>query len=175
MERFFGWAIDLLCNVNPHYLQYVVHKGKTKVLYVRANKAIYGCVVSGVLWYECFSNTLENEGFTIDTYDFCIANASIEGSQCTIGWFVNDTKISHVNRSFVTNVIDMLENRFRKMKVCHGHTHKFLGTTIKYLGDGTATIHMPSYICDKSEFDGTSAAQSPCGYTHPAAAQRYEG
>jgi hypothetical protein len=166
--RFVGWAVDLLCEVNPEYTKYVVYEGKTKVLYTRCNKAIYGCVVSGVLWYELFSSTLEQLGFTINPYDFCVANATIEGSQCTIGWFVDDTKISHANPDVVTNIINQLESKFGKMKVTRGNTHKFLGMDIVYLGDGTATIHMPSYITeaiDESGLDITSSATSPCAGT----------
>jgi hypothetical protein len=163
--RFVGWAVDLLCDVNPEYKQYVVYEGKTKVLYVRCNKAIYGCVVSGVLWYELFSETLALHGFTVNPYDFCVANATIDGSQCTIGWFVDDTKISHVNPTVVTNIINILESRFGKMKVTRGHHHKFLGMDITYLGDGTATIHMPSYISEaieESGLDVSKPASSPC-------------
>jgi hypothetical protein len=163
--RFTGWAVDLLCDVSPEYTTYVVYEGKMKVLYTRCNKAIYGCVVSGVLWYELFSKTLEKQGFTINPYDFCIANATIKGSQCTIGWYVDDTKISHVDPDVVTNVIRSLEDRFGKMTVTRGKLHHFLGMTIKYLGDGTATIHMPSYIKEaikESGFDVTKSAPSPC-------------
>jgi Reverse transcriptase (RNA-dependent DNA polymerase) len=166
--RFVGWAVDLLCEVNPEYKKYVVYEGKVKVLYVRCNKAIYGCVVSGVLWYETFSETLEKQGFTTNPYDFCVANATIEGSQCTIGWFVDDTKISHINPAVVTGVIDALEAKFGKMKVTRGNCHKFLGMNIKYMGDGTATIHMPSYISeaiDESGLDVTKTASTPCAST----------
>jgi hypothetical protein len=117
------------------------------------------------LRYELFSQTLEHLGFTVNPYDFCIANATIDGQQCTIGWFVDDLKISHANPSVVTNILTALESRFGKMKVTRGSTHKFLGMTIKYLGDGTATIHMPSYICeaiDESGLDATKSASTPC-------------
>ena len=163
--RFVGWAVDLLCEVNPEYEKYVVYEGKVKVLYVRCNKAIYGCVVSGVLWYELFSETLEKHGFVTNPYDFCVANATIDGSQCTIGWFVDDTKISHVKASVVTKIINVLETRFGKMKVTRGNSHTFLGMNIKYLGDGTATIHMPSYISEaivESGFDVTKKVSTPC-------------
>ena len=166
--RFVGWAVDLLCEVNPEYKNYVVYEGKVKVLYVRCNKAIYGCVVSGVLWYELFSETLEQHGFITNPYDFCIANATIDGKQCTIGWFVDDTKISHVDPNVVTNIISILETRFGKMKVTRGNHHTFLGMNIKYLKDGTATVHMPSYITEaikESGLDVTKTASSPCAST----------
>jgi hypothetical protein len=167
--RFVGWAVDLLCDVNPEFLQYVVtervHGKDVKVLYVRCNKAIYGCVVSGVLWYELFTSTLERHGFATNPYDFCVANATIEGSQCTIGWFVDDTKISHVNPDVVTSIISLLEERFGKMTVTRGPTHKFLGMHIHYLSDGTATVHMPSYIAEaitESNLHLGSPAPTPC-------------
>jgi hypothetical protein len=33
--RFVGWAVDLLCEVNPTYSKFIVYEGKTKVLYTR--------------------------------------------------------------------------------------------------------------------------------------------
>ena len=36
-------------------------------------------------------------GFELNLYDPCVANCEIEGKQFTIGWYVDDTKTSHVN------------------------------------------------------------------------------
>ena len=36
------------------------------------------------------------EGFEINTYDWCVANKMIDGKQSTILWHVYDLKISHV-------------------------------------------------------------------------------
>ena len=166
--RFTGWAVDLLCEVNREYEKHVVFEGKTKVLYVRCNKAIYGCVMSGLLWYELFSSTLQEKGFAINPYDFCVANATIEGSQCTIGWFVDDTKISHVKTEVVSEIIGLLESRFGKMTVTRGTHHAFLGMQIEYHGDGTASIHMPSYIqeaIDESGLQVNTDSPSPCSGT----------
>jgi hypothetical protein len=161
---FTGWAVDLLCDVNPEYTPFVLNEGKTKVLYMRCNKAIYGCVVSGMLWYELFSQTLEKNGFTINPYDFCVANAIIDGTQCTIVWYVDVTKISHIKPSVITNVISMLESHFGKMSVSRGAQHEFLGMHLDFLGDGTATIHMPSYLqsaINESNLPITKAAPTP--------------
>jgi Reverse transcriptase (RNA-dependent DNA polymerase) len=149
---FTGWSVDLLCSVNPDYTPFAAYENKTKVLYVCANKAIYSCVVSGMLWYKLFSETLQQHGFTIHPYDFCGANAPIDGSQCTIVWYVDDTKISHASPSVVTRIISLLEQHFEKMTVTRGPKHEFLGMHIHYLGDGSVTIHMPSYIQDAIEF-----------------------
>lgn len=163
--RFTGWAVDLLCEVNPEYRKYVIYEGRTKVLYVRANKAIYGCVMSGLLWYELFTSELQTLGFELNPYDYCVANATIDGSQCTIGWYVDDTHMSHRDSKVVTWLIDKLEDRFGKMSVTRGKIHDFLGMRITYNNDGTASIIMQGYIdsiIEDSGFTFTKAAPTPC-------------
>jgi hypothetical protein len=166
--RFTGWAVDLLCEVNPDYLPYVDNEGKnnkTKVLYVRCNKAIYGCVMSGLLWYELFSSTLSNLGFETNPYDYCVANAMIDGSQCTVAWFVDDTMISHANSSVVDRIVNHLENKFGKLTVKRGPKHTFLGMDITFNKDGTASITMPTYIQEAIDGYGIESqhhAPTPC-------------
>ena len=48
-----------------------------------------------LLWYDLYANTLKDMGFEINSYDKCIANKMINGNQCTIGWYVDNNKISH--------------------------------------------------------------------------------
>ena len=124
--------------------------------------------MSGLLWYKLFSGTLEKRGFVINPYDFCVANAMIKGSQCTVRWFVDDTKISHVEAEVVTEIITTLESNFGKMTVTRGPRHAFLGMQIEYHGDGTASIHMPLYIqeaIDESGLQVSTSSPSPCSGT----------
>jgi hypothetical protein len=163
--RFTGWAVDLLCEVNPGYTRYTAKEGKTTVLYVRCNKAIYGCVMSGLLWYELFTSTLQELGFETNPYDYCVANATIEGSQCTVAWFVDDTMISHIKPSVVDFMISHLEQKFGKLSITRGRDHKFLGMDISFRPDGTASISMPSYIQEAVEIYGVDPSQkapTPC-------------
>ena len=163
--RFTGWAVDLLCEVNPEYAAYVVYEGKTKVLYTRCNKAIYGCVQSGLLWYDLFTSTLEGEGYKLNPYDFCVANAIVQGSQSTVGWYVDDTKMSHMKPAVNDRLIGLIEAKFGKMTVTRGKHHHFLGMDITYHGDGTASIHMPSYLQEAIDDSGLIIAKdapSPC-------------
>ena len=94
--------------MNPKHTPFVVYENGKQVLYVRLIKAIYGCVKSALLWYELFSSTLQQMGFVLNPYDPCIANCQIEGTQCTIGWYVDDTKTSHVNPAVVSGIIRKL-------------------------------------------------------------------
>jgi len=94
-----------------------------KVLYLQLLKALYGCVQSALLWYNLFLNTLVQLGFKLNPYDLCVANSQIKGKQCTIAWYVDDNKISHVDGTVVTEIIEKIEAKFGKMTVTRGkHT-----------------------------------------------------
>ena len=67
------------------------------MLYVRVLKALYGMIESALRWYDRFSSTLTDMGFKINPYDKCTANKVINGSQCTVCWYVGDNKVSHVD------------------------------------------------------------------------------
>ena len=136
------------------------------VLYLRLLKALYGCVQSALLWYDLFTSKLKERGFTLNPYDPCVANCIIRGKQCTVGWYVNDTKISHVDPEVVDEVVAAIETNFGKMTVTRGRKHTFLGMDIEFNGNGTVTIAMDSYIRDAiKEFgeDVSSPASTPGG------------
>ena len=100
-----GQFVDIMCQVNPEYKQYVRYEGKTKVLYLKVLRAIYGCLESALLWYSLYSSTLQGMGFTLNPYDLCVANKIVNGSQCTVVFYVDDNKISHVDPEVVKGVI----------------------------------------------------------------------
>ena len=60
----------------------------------------------------------------------CVANAEIKGVQCTIVWYVDDNKISHVDAGVVSDIIKRIESKFGKMTVTRGIEHEFLGMRI---------------------------------------------
>ena len=119
-------------------------KGR-KVLYVQLDKALYGCVQSALLWYELYATTLQDMGFKLNPHDLCVANAEIEGSQCTICWYVDDNKISHINPTVVDDVIRKIEEKFGPMSKTRGDEHDFLGMEIKYK-KGKVSIGLKKHI-----------------------------
>lgn len=66
-------------------------------------------------------------GFVLNPYDPCVTKCQIKGKQCTIGWYVDDTKISHINPMVVTMIINKHESKFGKMIVVRGDKHVFKG------------------------------------------------
>jgi Reverse transcriptase (RNA-dependent DNA polymerase)/Zinc knuckle len=143
-----GESVDIMCNVSTEYKRFVHFENGKKVLYLRLMKALYGCVKSALLWYELFSSTLEGLGFELNPYDPCVANKMIDGKQCTIVWYVDDTKISHQDDNVVSNVIELIESKFGKMTVTRGREHVFLGMKIDFHTNGTASIRMKEYIAE---------------------------
>ena len=85
-------------------------------------------------------------GFTLNNHDQCVANKMIEGSQCTIVWYVDDNKISHVNSKVVDDIIKKLEEKFGKMTLKRGKEHVFVGMNITFIGDGRVRLTMKSYL-----------------------------
>ena len=130
--RIYGKSVDLFCKLDESLKEFVVKEKGTKVLYVQLDKALYGCVQSALLWYETYSRLLKDMGFEVNPYDQCVANATMEGKQCTVCWYVDDNKISHKKSTVVDKVIKEIEDRYGKMSVTRGKEHEFLGMKIKF-------------------------------------------
>jgi len=140
-----GKSVDLFCELDPSLKEFVVIEKGNKVLYVQLDKALYGCVKSAVLWFNTYSQTLKDMGFELNPYDNCVANAMIDGKQCTIVWYVDDNKISHVDAKVVDKVIAKIEERYGEMSKTRGKEHEFLGMVLKF-SDGKLEISMEKHI-----------------------------
>ncbi len=92
-----GDVVDIMCEVNPTYREFVTVENNKKVLYLRLLKALYGCVRSALLWYELFYGTLKELGFELNPYDPCVANKIVDGHQCTIVWYAWMTQKYHMS------------------------------------------------------------------------------
>jgi hypothetical protein len=91
-----GEFVDIMCDVNPEYKEDVRYENGKKVLYVQILRALYGMIESALLWYNLYTEVLLKEGFKINPYDCCVANKIINDKQCSIGWYVDDNILSHV-------------------------------------------------------------------------------
>jgi hypothetical protein len=144
--KLIGQSVDILCKTNPEYLQYVTEENGKKVLYLQLLKALYGCIKSAMLWYELFAGTLKGMGFVLNPYDLCVANKMIDGKQCTIAWYVDDLKVSHMKKSVVVEILKAIEAKFGTLKITHGKHHTYLGMDITFKDNGTLQVRMKEYL-----------------------------
>jgi hypothetical protein len=148
LVKFEGKMVDLMCMIDESYKEgvHIDKKGK-KVLYVQLRKAMYGFMKAAKLFWKNLSAFLvQKMGFKVNPYKLCIANKMINGKQCTIGWHVDDLKISHVDPEVIEKIIQELENKYGVMSKNRGKEHTYLGMKLVYNDDGTVTIDMKDYV-----------------------------
>jgi hypothetical protein len=164
LMKMVGQTVDIMCRVNRDWEKFVVIENGQKTLYLRLAKALYGCVKSGLLWYDLYVSKLKPMGFELNPYEPCVANAIIEGKQCTMAWYVDDNKLSHVSPDVVTMVIEKIEEHFGAVVTTRGKKHEFLGMQLEFRDDGTVAILMDRYLrqaIEDSKMDITRDAASP--------------
>jgi len=98
-------------------------------------------------------------GFKLNRYDPSMANSQIKGKQCTVAWYVDNNKISHVDDTVVTDVIEKIEAKFGKMTVTRGQHHLFLGMDITFNNDATVTLLMKKYLKEAIADSGMDASR----------------
>ena len=144
-----GALVDILCNMDPSYREYVVIEKGEKVLYTHILRAIYGLLISAILFYKKFRASIEKQGFEVNPYDPCVANKMVHGSQMTIMWHVDDVKSSHVNPKVNDSFIEWLKVEYGQLgevKTSRGKKHDYLGMTLDYSVDGEVKIDMVEYV-----------------------------
>jgi hypothetical protein len=97
-----------------------------------------------LLWYELFVITLKDMDFVLSPYNFCVENKTIEGTQCTIVWYIDNNKISHVNPHVVSPVICRIEEQLGSMTATRGKQYAFLGMNFLFKDNTTVTISVIS-------------------------------
>lgn len=105
-------------------------------------------------YYRKFTKSLLENGFKLNPYDPCVANKTVNGSQITICFHVDDCKISHRSPKVVDEMIDWLRVNYEsifedgsgKMKVSRGKVHEYLGMTLDFTTPGIVRVTMFKYI-----------------------------
>ena len=144
-----GELADLLIKVDPSYSKFVTYENGKKVIYTELDKALYGTMQAALLFWKKLSGYLEKNGFVHNPYDTCVMNRMINGKQMTIGWHVDDLKISHVDASAIEHVIAKLESEFGKeapLTITRGKIHEYLGMKIDFSEPGKVVFSMLDYI-----------------------------
>ena len=69
----------------------------------------------------------------VNQYDKCVANKMIEGKQCTLAFYVDDNKLSHVSSKVVDGVLKTIEGCFPGLVIERGKRLNFLGMEIVFI------------------------------------------
>jgi hypothetical protein len=73
-----GQLVDILLKLCPGvYNDYVINEGKHKILYVRMLIALYGMLISSILYDKKFRKDIESIGFEVNPYDICFASQTV--------------------------------------------------------------------------------------------------
>jgi hypothetical protein len=130
--RMDGELVDIMCSVCQEYSRFVVYEHGKKVLYLELLKALYGCVKSTLLWYNLFFSMLEGMGFKLNPYNTCFANKLIDGKQCTLVWYVDNTKISHMYMFMSHDHVPELSIKVTLQRFCKTIRQHLFGQAILY-------------------------------------------
>jgi hypothetical protein len=73
-------------------------------------------------------------GFEINPYDPCIANKTVNGTQMTIRWHVDDLRISNLSQDKIMNIVQGMKDIYgENLAETVGTKHDYLGMTFDYL------------------------------------------
>ena len=115
------------------------------MIHTELSKALYGTLQAALLFWRTLSGFLINKlGFEANPYNFCVVNKTINGSQCMIGWHVDDLKISHIDGKVNQQILDILQKKYGKeapIPSTMGKIHDYLGMTIDYSMPGKVVFH----------------------------------
>ena len=109
-------------------------------------EVLYGFIEWGLLCYDLYVNTLKEFGFAINTYNWFVANKIINEKQCTILWYVDNNKVSHIGPKVNTTIIRAISKRFGNLVIKRGRKHTFLGIDIELLDGNKLSICTKNYI-----------------------------
>jgi hypothetical protein len=111
------------------YRKYIsVDTKGSAILYVKMQKAIYRLLMGALLFYKKLVSNLESTGFKLNLYNPCIANKTVNGTQMTVCWHVEDLKVSHVDPKEVTKFGEWLSKTYGVSIATHrGKKHDYLG------------------------------------------------
>ena len=99
--------------------------------------------------------------FVLNPYDHCVANKEINGSMCTVVFYIDDKKISHKDPQIVRSVIESLKCHFGELTVTEGKKFDFLRMNITIRDDKKIEIEMKDQINEAINWIGEEVNHMP--------------
>jgi hypothetical protein len=108
-----GVMAEVLKRIDPtKYKKYTTHENGKPVICHTEQGTIRYPIQAALLFWQNLSSQLQEWGFELNPYDFCVANKTINGKQCTIVGHVDDLKISRVDPKAVTTILGLLDEQY---------------------------------------------------------------
>jgi hypothetical protein len=141
--HFDGPLAKLVASIDPEASDYMEKSGR---IYVKLNRAPYGCVQSSKLWFELLSKVLTGYGMTPNAHDACVFNKVGEkGDQITVAFHVDDLLITSGDSAEIDGLIGHLKTSFEKISVNMTNVHSYLSMTISESSESIA-VNMLGYV-----------------------------
>ena len=64
-----GHFVDIMCDINKEYSQYVRYEQGKIVPYLKVLREIYGFIELALQWYNLYTQTIKSEGYILNEYD----------------------------------------------------------------------------------------------------------
>ena len=96
-------------------------------------------------------SSLQRKVVDINSYDPCVSNCQIQGTQMTVVWHEEDMKVSHANPAIVTDLIKWVQGCFDgdnigKLRITRGKKHEFFGMSFNFTKKGEVKITMDDFV-----------------------------
>ena len=99
---------------------------------VRLDKALYGCIEFAKIWYNEIAGTLRSNGFTANPRDICVFNKDVKGNQFTILVYVDDLKMTCVDKKAVLDMEKILLKTYGQFRTTQERVLPYLGCMWDY-------------------------------------------
>ena len=135
-----GALIDIICKISPEIYKLYERfdkKNGEKILYVRMLKALYGMIITSLLYHKKFRKDIESIGSEVNPYEACMSNRMVNGKQHTVAWHVDDLNSIHVDPKVDDDFQKWLEKTYGSddighVEVSRGKLHEYLEMTLDY-------------------------------------------
>ena len=137
------YCTDAYLELCPHACAYSNDDG-TMIVVLR--KALYGCIQSSKLWFKHLRKTLVEIGFRVNAYDMCVYNLNKGDKQVTLTLHVDDLFISCTCISELDRVVNLLEEKYKTVKINRGLVHDYLGMRFDFSLPLICRVSMSGFI-----------------------------
>ena len=113
----YGILSEILLNVDPERYRdkVLIERGK-KLIYAVLKCALYGSLISSLIFWREILGKLNSWCFHTNHYDPCIMNKAVDRILCTVCWHVDNPNITNMRPSVFGGILQRLEEQYKKVE-----------------------------------------------------------